>query len=242
MKNRVLAPLIWMLLAPAIPLSFTSVAASNSVTVSVSPSTVVNGQNFTVSGNVVAASGNVAGTSVLIEVVIYNGSMLASATTSVRGAGESGTYSQNFTAGTPPSWQVGIYNVSASYSAGGAAVSNSTAFVLAECLCGGISLSTVTSTTTASESLMYGQPAISQGFVSHYNSSIDVYMWVSAMNPAGQTVGVFIGSAVLETSVPTTIDAVLFNLPSGTCAATVFVTTTSGVPVSSTSTISAFSV
>jgi hypothetical protein len=66
-------------------------------------------------------------------------------------------------------------------------------------------------------------------------------MWVSVQNAAGQTVGVFLGSATIAAGGSSTIAAALFNLPSGSYTATTFVTTTSGIVVSSTSSTSSFS-
>lgn len=222
--------------------SISSATASNSVTVSVHPTTVPLGGNFTVSGNVTAESGAVGGTSVFIKVVDYFGTLMASANASVTGSGGSGTYSGSFATGGTGLWGAGSYTAEASYGIGSAAVSNSTTFNVVAITCC-VSTSTVTATSTANESVIYGEPVITQGFVSHYNYSVlDVYLWVSAMDSRGQTVGVFIGSATMEPSVPIDVGAVLFNLPSDLYTATVFLTTTNGIVLSSTSTTTEFRV
>jgi len=106
----------------------------------------------------------------------------------------------------------------------------------------GIGTSTLTASGGATEAAVNGQATVSQTFTNTASGPLSVYMWVSVTNSAGQTVGVFLGSATIAAGATTPIGAALFNLPSGTYTATVFVTTTSGIVVSSTSTTSSFSV
>ncbi len=106
----------------------------------------------------------------------------------------------------------------------------------------GLTTTTLTPSGSASEATVSGTPTVSQTFTNTATGSVSVYMWVSVKNSAGQTVGVFLGSATMASGATATIGAALFNLPSGSYTASVFVTTTSGVVVSTTSTTSSFSV
>jgi len=106
---------------------------------------------------------------------------------------------------------------------------------------GGLTAQTLTSSGAPAEAAVNGQATVSQTFTNTASSSLSVYMWVSVQNAAGQTVGVFLGSATVTAGGSSTIAAALFNLPSGTYTATTFVTTTSGIVVSSTSSTSSFS-
>lgn len=106
----------------------------------------------------------------------------------------------------------------------------------------GLTTKTFSPVGSATESVVSGQPTVSQGFTNTGSTTLSVYMWASVQNAAGQTVGVYLGSATVASGATTTIGAALFNLPSGTYTATVFLTTTSGIVVSTTSTTSSFSV
>jgi len=106
----------------------------------------------------------------------------------------------------------------------------------------GVGTSTLTASGSATEASVSGQATVSQSFTNTASTSLSIYMWVSVKNSAGQTVGVFLGSATIAAGATTSIGAALFNLPSGTYTATVVCTTTSGIVVSSTSTTSSFSV
>lgn len=106
----------------------------------------------------------------------------------------------------------------------------------------GVGTTTLTPSGSAAESLVNGQATVAQTFTNTASGPLSVYMWVSVMNTAGQTVGVFLGSATIGAGSSASIGAALFNLPSGTYTAQVFVTTTSGIVVSTTSTTSTFSV
>jgi len=106
---------------------------------------------------------------------------------------------------------------------------------------GGLTAQTLSSSGAPTEAAVNGQATVSQTFTNTASSQLSVYMWVSVQNAAGQTVGVFLGSATIAAGGSATIAAALFNLPSGSYTATAFVTTTSGIVVSSTSSTSSFS-
>jgi len=107
---------------------------------------------------------------------------------------------------------------------------------------GAINTSTFTTSGTPTESVVSGQATVSGTFTNQFTGTLSVYMWVSVKNAAGQTVGVFLGSATVVSGATVTIGAALFNLPSGSYTASVFLTTTTGVVASTTSTTASFSV
>ena len=111
-RRTLLFALVLLLLSSAAPMS--AIAQADSVTIGVAPTSVVGAGMFTVSGNVTAATGNVAGTAVFIEVQNPSSTNVAVSAPAVTGSGASGTYTATFTAGGP-SWTSGTYKVAASY-------------------------------------------------------------------------------------------------------------------------------
>ncbi|MDV3244770.1 MAG: hypothetical protein LYZ66_06325, partial [Nitrososphaerales archaeon] len=102
---------------------------------------------------------------------------------------------------------------------------------------------TFVATGSATEAVVNGLPTVSQSFTNTYTGSLSVIMWVSVLNSAGQTALVQIGGpATVAAGATATMQAALFNLPSGSYTATIFLTTSSGTVVSTTSTASSFTV
>lgn len=95
-------------------------ATSNSVVndkvmVSESPTPLSGSGMFTVSGNVVAASGSVSNTAAVITVKNSAGEVVATSPAAVGGSGSSGTYTATFVAGGTSSWSGGMYTVTVTY-------------------------------------------------------------------------------------------------------------------------------
>ena len=103
--------------------------------------------------------------------------------------------------------------------------------------------STLTATGSPAESVVNGQPVITGTFTNTAGTTLSVWMWVNILTSTGASSGyVYIGSATMASGQTVPIGATLLNLPHGTYTAQVFVTTTSGIAVSTTSTTAAFTV
>lgn len=70
------------------------------------------------------------------------------------------------------------------------------------------------------------------GYTNTYSQALSTFVWVVAKNTAGQTLGIFVGSATMDSAAAVTVFVPTFNLPAGSYAATIFATTTSGVAIS----------
>jgi len=103
--------------------------------------------------------------------------------------------------------------------------------------------STLTPSGSPAESVVNGQPVITGTFTNTAGTSLSVWMWVNILTSTGASSGyVYIGSATMASGQSVPIGATLLNLPHGTYTAQVFVTTTSGIAVSTTSTTASFTV
>jgi len=87
-----------------------------------------------------------------------------------------------------------------------------------------------------------GFPTVQQTFTNTASGTLSVFMWASVLNAAGQTVAVNFGSATMSAGQTVTIGTPFLNLPSGTYTASVFVTTTTGIVISGTSSTASFTV
>ena len=107
-----------------------STVNNDKVTVSESPTSLSGSGTFTVSGSVVAASGSVSNTAVVITVKNPSGTVVATGQATVAGSGSSGAYTTTFVAGGTSSWLGGTYSITATYGTilGGTPASASSSF------------------------------------------------------------------------------------------------------------------
>lgn len=210
---------------------------NDKVTVSVSPTSLSGSGTFTVSGSVVAASGSVSNTAVVITVKNPSGAVVSTGQATVGGTGSSGTYTTTFVAGGTSSWPGGTYTVTATYGTilGGTPASASSSFLY---LTNMISTSILTVSTSPSQTIVDGYTGVQINYTNTYSQSLSAFVWVVVHNAAGQTVGIFVGSAIMNSGAALAVFVPTFNLPAGSYAATVFATTTSSVAISQTSTVS----
>ena len=215
----------------------TSTRNMDSVTVAVSPTSVIGAGNLTVSGAVTAASGSVGGTAATVTVENPNGDNVIVAEAPISGTGSSGTYSLTLTAGGTSSWIGGTYKITATYGTlvNSAPATESTTFVYAT---GIVTTSTFEVSAPPIQTSVNGSIGIQVGYYNTFSETISGFVWVSALNSEGQTVGIFVGSVIVTPD--TTISAFVptFNLPSGNYTVQIFATTESSIPISPVSTTS----
>lgn len=101
-----------------------------------------------------------------------------------------------------------------------------------------ISTSILTVSTSPSQTIVDGYTGVQINYTNTYSQSLSAFVWVVVHNAAGQTVGIFVGSAIMNSGAALAVFVPTFNLPAGSYAATVFATTTSSVAISQTSTVS----
>jgi len=206
-------------------LGFASSSASAGGSVSYTATGLCASTGYNIIFNYALSSLGTTYTGTTVGSFVSNSNGGATGTFTVPPSAAQGAYEVQLTRVGGPTSILGVLSAAPSLSVGPTSVS-------------GVGTSTFTATGTPSESTVNGQPTLSGTWTNAYTGSLGVYMWVDVMNAAGQTVGVYLGSATAASGSSVTIAAALFNLPSGTYTATVFLTTTSGTVVSKTSTAS----
>lgn len=149
--KAIIAASVSLLLLVIMIAPLTATAATDSVTVSVSPLSVTGSGRFTVSGAVTAASDSVAGTAVFVQVQNSTHANAAAVSAPVAGTGASGTYSTTITAGGGSTWKNGTFTVSVTYgtSATSAPATASTTFTYSTSSATTTTATTTTTTTTS---------------------------------------------------------------------------------------------
>lgn len=239
MKRIALGIVGFLLVVGALVVAPVSASAqSDYVTVSVSPSSVTPNGALAISGNVYAASGSVDGTAVVITVKNPSGQTVTTLETSVQGGhSPSGTYYTHLTTGGTSAWVNGYYNVTATYST---SLSGSPVTATATFLYGvnAVSTNTLTITTAPTETTVGGYSGAQLVYTNTYAQPLSALVWLVAKNSLGQTIGIFVGSATMNSQQSVTVFIPTINLAAGSYSVSIFATTPSFVAISQVSTMS----